>query len=207
VIGGPLGSGAATSSTTVYAADTFTRADSAASLGTSSGGGAWTAQLGTWGIATNKGYCPTPAGGAGAFNVATLPAATSDGVLTANVTFPVGATVVEAGLLLRYQDINNFVMLYLKVGVTHMYVRSGPSTFTQIDSAETTNNNPVLAASSVIPVQVTARGSAIWAVVGGTIIGGTMPPTLSAADGCGLVVVNNVDAAGVRFTNLTYQSQ
>jgi hypothetical protein len=185
-----------------YADDTFTRADSAVSLGTSSGGTAWTAQVGTWGISTNQAYCPTPAAG---FNVATLPAATSDGVFTATVVFPGGATVVECGVLLRYQDISNFVLLDLAVGVSHLYVRQA-GVFTRIDSAEPANNNGILVAGASIPVQVTARGSTIWAVVGGTIIGGTMPPTLSAANGCGLVVANNADATGVRWDSLSYES-
>jgi len=41
--------------------DTFDRADSATSLGTSDSGHVWTALSGTWGIATNAAYLPTSA--------------------------------------------------------------------------------------------------------------------------------------------------
>jgi hypothetical protein len=191
-----------TAAATTYASDTFTRADSALTLGTSSGGGIWTAQLGTWGISGNRAYCPVPAAG---FNHATLPAVTSDGVLTIDVIIPGGATVVECGVLVRWQDAANFVLLDMALGITHLYVRVA-GVFTRIDTAEAANNNPSVIAGATVPVSMTMRNSALTVTVGGAVMGGTMPPTLTAATGCGLVVANNADATGVRWDNLSYES-
>ncbi len=197
--------GGATGGTTTYAADTFTRADSALTLGTSSGGGAWTAQLGTWGISTNQAYCPVPAGGAGAFNVATLPAATSDGVFAATCIVPAGATVFEGGFLVRFQDLNNFVYLDLSGGgggTSQLFVRvAGVFTALSVQAA-----NIAVAPGATLPVQINARGGVVTASVGHVILGGSLPATLATATGCGLVVVNNVDGPGTRFTALSYQS-
>jgi hypothetical protein len=190
---------------TTYAADTFTRGDSALTLGTSSAGGTWTAQIGTWGINTNQAYCPVPAGGAGNFNVATLPASTSDGILACSIFFPVGATAVECGILARFQDINNFVLLDIAISSTHLYVRQA-GIFTKIDVGSAANNNAPLLANTTIPVVLRARGASITASVGSVEIGGTLPPTMPTATGCGLIVANNVDAAGVRWSALSYAS-
>jgi hypothetical protein len=114
--------------------------------------------------------------------------------------------VVECGVLVRWQDANNFVLLDMALGISHLYVRVA-GVFTRIDTAETANNNPAIVAAATVPVSLTMRGKAIVVTAGGAVLGGTMPPTLTAATGCGLVVANNADATGVRFTNLTYQSQ
>lgn len=58
-------SGAGTVSGVTDVTDDFNRADSAVSLGTSTSGHAWTADLGTWGISSNTAYCPTLSGGTG----------------------------------------------------------------------------------------------------------------------------------------------
>lgn len=53
--------------------DTFTRVDSAVSLGTADVGGAWTAGRGTWGIQTNQAYMATGTTGTIPFAYMTLP--------------------------------------------------------------------------------------------------------------------------------------
>lgn len=64
------------SSVIVY--DTFTRADSASSLGTADTGQAWSSVVGTWGITSNRGYPVTASGtGTAAVDTGLNPATTA----------------------------------------------------------------------------------------------------------------------------------
>jgi hypothetical protein len=128
---------------TTYAADTFTRADSALTLGTSSGGQAWSALTGTWGITGNKAYCAVDGVSVGGgYNVATLNAGQSLVTYTATVTPKVGA--VEFGLAALTQDIDNLVMWDLSGDTaagagnitTRLFSRAA-GTFTPITSSAT----------------------------------------------------------------------
>lgn len=93
---------------TSKASDTFDRVDSAITLGTSSGGLVWTAQRGTWGISTNKGYLVTTTDDA----CAVLDPGVADGVLTCDVTLdPVQAF---PGICFRNTDVNNSLYVRLK---------------------------------------------------------------------------------------------
>jgi len=91
--------------------DTFTRANDSSHLGSADTGQAWTAQLGTWGIASNTAYC-------------------SDGYSTGNggsATVDGGAGVREVqveistkpqnscyiGLVMRYSDSNNYWFAFI----------------------------------------------------------------------------------------------
>jgi hypothetical protein len=83
--------------------DTFTRADSAVSMGVASpGGGTWTAQAGTWGISTNRGYCVT--GVAGDWSTAVILFGQAD--VIAEVTFDTQAANGSAGIVIRSADAN-----------------------------------------------------------------------------------------------------
>lgn len=79
--------------------DTFNRADSATTLGTTSDGTAtWTAQSGTWGISSNQAYAPA------AIGLATVPAQ-ADG--TVQVT--IAADVTDGvGLAFRCSNSSNY---------------------------------------------------------------------------------------------------
>lgn len=66
---------------------------------------AWTDTAGTWAIATNKANCSALAGGLG---LATVPTNTADVIADVAVTRTAGA----AGLVLRYQDADNYLYAY-----------------------------------------------------------------------------------------------
>lgn len=93
------------------ASDAFTRANGA--LGNTGGGGseesggsglAWTAQAGTWGVATNKAACSALTGA----GFATANASSVNVMIEAVVTRSAG----NAGLVARYADANNYIIAY-----------------------------------------------------------------------------------------------
>jgi hypothetical protein len=91
------------------ASDTFTRADSTTTLGTSSSGHAWTTfGQGTgssvWGISSNKAYMVSVVS-ANDYGVV-LDAGRADATVAADLTLIAGATM---GLTLRYVDANNYL--------------------------------------------------------------------------------------------------
>lgn len=87
--------------------DTFNRADSASTLGSADTGQAWTAVSGTWGISSNKGYLVTTTPEAS--RVATIDPGLTNFVLSCDVTL--GATRVNTGILLKYIDASNHVIV------------------------------------------------------------------------------------------------
>lgn len=89
---------------TLVARDSFTRADSASTLGSPDDGPAWTAPHGTWGINTNSAYLA--ATGAGAAH-AVIDAQTSD--VAVQVKMSVLAAGTAPGIVLRYADQDNLI--------------------------------------------------------------------------------------------------
>lgn len=82
--------------------DTFNRADSTTTLGTTSDGNAtWTAQIATWGISSNQAYTPTIVGGTG---LATVPGQ-ADGTVQVTVA---ANTTNGVGLAFRCSDASNY---------------------------------------------------------------------------------------------------
>lgn len=82
--------------------DRFTRADSNVSLG-----GSWTADAGTWGIASNQGKLITPSG----FSRAYL-TAQADCIVQCTITTPSDLTSAAWGLMLRRVNSGNFLRLW-----------------------------------------------------------------------------------------------
>jgi hypothetical protein len=80
-------------------ADRFMRADSNVSMG-----GSWTPVVGTWGIASNQGRLRTDGSGN---NLAIKDDGLTDRMITADLSYATG--VARAGVILRYQDANNYV--------------------------------------------------------------------------------------------------
>jgi hypothetical protein len=80
-------------------ADRFTRADSNVSMG-----GSWTPVVGTWGIASNQGRLRTDGSGN---NLAIKDDGLTDRMIAADLSYATG--VARAGVILRYQDANNYV--------------------------------------------------------------------------------------------------
>lgn len=91
--------------------DDFNRTDSAVSLGTSTSGHLWTAQVGTWGINSNQGYCPTLSAGIGD---ATVDYGSID--CTLEVTFSTVARPM--GVVLRWEDSSNYIRVRIRIIAT-----------------------------------------------------------------------------------------
>lgn len=84
---------------TVYLKDTFTRADSATTLGSPEVGGPYTVLVGTWGVASGQAYVPSGTGKA----VVTFPAA-----IDVDATFQASNYLGGPSFLFRYVDANNY---------------------------------------------------------------------------------------------------
>lgn len=94
--------------------DTFTRTDSAVSLGTSSSGHLWTV-TGTWGIQTNRAYSPSS-------GFATIDSGVTDHSVTATI---VTRDATGSGVVARYVDANNFYIAFNTTdGLTTLYRRN-----------------------------------------------------------------------------------
>lgn len=108
--------------------DSFTRADSAVSLGTSDTGHAWTAHVGTWGVSSNKAYCPTASGVAQ--NLATV----QTNISTATVQAIVSGTWAtgQPWLLFRYTDTSNYMLISAQTANTVEIFKNVAGAFTQI---------------------------------------------------------------------------
>lgn len=83
--------------------DSFTRADSAVSLGTSDSGHAWTAHGATWGVASGRGY---QAVADGTYHAASVNASVADGKVQATL-----AASAIGGICARLSDDSNFLHL------------------------------------------------------------------------------------------------
>lgn len=96
------------------ASDRCTRADSAVSLGTSTGGQAWTVNVGTWGVSSNQIY---HAGTTGSFKHAVMPAL-ADGIFRGRVKVPTtwAGSGMGWGFLIRGLDVGNFVRVWNNTG-------------------------------------------------------------------------------------------
>lgn len=82
-------------------ADSFTRADSASTLGTSEvGGKTWTANTGTWGVSSGAAYTVT---GASA-DIASIDTSITDMQVEGKLTY----SGTQPGLVFRYQDASNY---------------------------------------------------------------------------------------------------
>lgn len=86
--------------------DTFNRADSTTTLGTTSDGLAtWTAVQGTWGISSNTAYCPHVNGSGSVPAFAVIDTAQADGAVQGTLG---GSGAWDFGLVFRYADPNNY---------------------------------------------------------------------------------------------------
>lgn len=128
-------------------ADSFTRADSASSLGTADVGGAWTSLAGTWGISGNKAYLPS----AGAEAWAVHDTGRADIDMQVTVAAP---TVSNQGLCWRMASAGNGYRLAFSSGGTLKLFRVTGGTSTEIAAA-----TGVRVPTTGDVVRVTAYGS------------------------------------------------
>lgn len=98
----------------LYTSDSFNRSDSTTTLGSTDGGTtqAWTALTGTWGIASNNGYCATAHGTKA--NVAYVDLGHDDFVLDLQI----GTAVTGMGFAFRIQDDANMYIATINTGAT-----------------------------------------------------------------------------------------
>lgn len=93
-------------------ADTFSRVNSASSLGTSTHGEAWTAQAGTWGISSEQGYIVSTSQTDG--SAVLTSGFLMDGVIEADVTLSSTSERAVAGLVFRAQDTNEYLLVRMR---------------------------------------------------------------------------------------------
>lgn len=155
--------------------DTFTRADSASSLGTATSGQAWTASVGTWGIASNKAYLVSATSNA----VALIESGQSDNfMISCDITSTPTDDRFEASLIFRAADSSNFLAVNLidNGGVTAVrLIKRSAGTFTTLKQLNTT----LLTPNTLHHLAVAVQDGAITAAINGICVLGF---TLSAGD-------------------------
>lgn len=108
--------------------DSFNRADSAATLGTSTSGHAWTALVGTWGTSSNKGYVAAGTG----YNVAVIDTGLSNVELQVTIA---GTSTVNTGLAFRYASAGNgYYCVFNDSGNVRIY-KGASGTYTMVAGA------------------------------------------------------------------------
>lgn len=173
------------------ARDTFTRANSATSLGTADVGGAWTVDGGTWGISSNQAYQPGNTG----FTRAWVPGL-ADGVVEADIT--VGASK-NVGLMVRRVDASNFIRVWLNGGnsiAIQTWVAGG-------FGATIVTTGYTFTVGQTYRIRVAFQGNKYQAWVNGVNIYGAWQTDSNnrhlTGTGCGLYAVN--DNGGSRWDN------
>ncbi len=142
--------------------DDFNRSDSSSSLGTpSDGGSAWTAQAGTWGISTNKAYCPSGSGIVG------LDSGTAD--VDVQATLSQSGAANDCGVAGRIGDANNLLFLRRNAGAYDLYKLVAGSFTGLFTGVGTYADGDV--------VKLSMSGSTIKAYVNGVQIGTTQTVT------------------------------
>jgi hypothetical protein len=119
---------------TIIDADSFIRANSATTLGSTDTGQAWTALNGTWGISGNDGYLVTQTSQA----IAVLDTGFSNGVLVGQLRMSPTFSRTDAGFVFRVVDVNNHLLVTVtsELGVNQYRLYSRASgIYTQLASS------------------------------------------------------------------------
>jgi hypothetical protein len=139
-----------------YAADTFNRADSSSTLGsTTTGSYAWSAVVGTWGISSNAAYDVTATS---ANHIATIDDTHANGTVAAQLF---GSSPVNSGILFRLTDASNF-WVWLANGTLYKCVAGS---FTSVGSL------PLRTPASGDTYSAILNGSSITLKVNGAVYG------------------------------------
>lgn len=178
---------------TPLAYDTFTRSNGA--LGNTETTGpdgqavtarAWTATLGTWAIASNVANCTALDGGA-SVGIATLPASSANVIASVAVTRAAG----QAGLVLRYQDADNYLFAF--------HDGTNAKLTKRVAGVETNVISAAAAYGAARVVRVILDGTAAELYYNGVRIGtgGTVPASSCAVHG---LYTNNTNPTLDNFT-------
>jgi len=137
--------------------DTFDRADSTTTLGSADTGQAWTANVGTWGIASNLGYV---AAGAGQ-NVASLESSNADCDVTVTESTAASAT----GLVFRLSNGTNHLLTNSQSNGQHLYKNvNGYTDLATGGTVELANGDTLKAVLSGSSVIIQLNGTQIISV-------------------------------------------
>lgn len=147
--------------TTLLSTDSFNRANSTTSLGSTNGTGAsdpavWVSQHSTWGISSNQAYVSSTAGGIG--DIATVDLGAGDVDIQVTIAVMSGA----CGLTFRYVDNNNFWRWYGNATDIWCYKYVAGTQTQMFHSFSTVTNGSVL--------RVIANGSSISLYLNGTLL-------------------------------------
>lgn len=134
--------------------DSFTRANSAVSLGTADSGQAWSALSGTWGITSNQGYCAV-SGGTNE-NAAVVESGIANGVVRVTM-----ATSASSRVVFRRTDVDNGFIADIFATSATLY-RHEAGSYTELDTnlALTVNDGDIF--------EAVLRGPAISILQNGT---------------------------------------
>jgi hypothetical protein len=155
---------------TTYAADTFTRADSNTTLGTSSGGQAWSSLDGVWGIKSNQAYHVSD-GGTDPYEMVVLDAGHSS--VTYTIDFVPRSGPMDNGLCALVQDRSNLVFWDISGDgsagannmTTRLFHRSGGS-FTGI----TSSTNVTMAGGTTYHLKMVVASTSISCYIDNSLI-------------------------------------
>ncbi len=175
---------------TLLSADSFNRANSAVTLGSTDGAGSldpltWFAHKGTWGISSNTAYCPT-------LGSSPTEAHAEVHLLTGDVDSTITFTTLGSGsiaLVFRYQDTFNCWFWLTASGSTGLYRRQSSSSVLQGSTHAGAANGDVM--------RVVSSGSAIQCYRNGSLLETKTDSFLSTEDEFGLYTSDT----GARFDN------
>lgn len=192
---------------TTFAADTFDRADSNTSLGTSSGGQAWTSLDGVWGISSNQAYHVSD-GGTDPYDIVVLDAA--HGLVTYTIDFTPRNGPMDNGLCVLVQDRSNLIFWDISGDgtagannmTTRLFHRSGGS-FTGITSA----TNITMAGGTTYNLKMVVAATSISCFVNNSLIFASSGATgLEAQTKHGLMMADSQGDTFSRWNNLLITS-
>lgn len=181
--------------------DTFTRADSALSLGVADTGHTWTTRAGTMGISSNQAYAPA----LGTTNLlqaafATVDTGASD--VTIELTMPTARSAISFdGILFRYVDNDNFWLArysWQNVRV-QLDLMSGASFLAAVNTAGISPPQ----AHDGMDMAVVLSGTSIELFIDGVSYIATTSSTFQTATTHGIVIGNNVDTTVSRLDDLS----
>ena len=166
--------------------DSFTRADSATSLGTADTGQTWSAITGTWGIASNQAYNP----GADTNAMALVDAGVSD----CTVRLKMAARGSSSGMFLRATDASNWIAFVNGSSTVMSLIKSVAGTVSTVVNITTT----VALTNDVY--QAVLKGTTITLFLNGAQIGTPQTVTEHAtATKFGIGLANHASATNIRW--------
>jgi hypothetical protein len=162
VINSPVGRAAFVTPNRYYLArDSFSRPDSAVSMGTAEQGGAWTADYGTWGISSGRAYPASPQD----FMVATVNVGTPDVAVSAIIRGQfVGSNFAIPHLCVRVVDFQNLLFVLQGSGMIRIQkiVAGDFTSMVNVASAGLDNVDRLM--------EVSTRGRRIIAAIDGRVM-------------------------------------